>query len=187
MKKITLENIATEILNADLNQVACQFKIARLLTVIRDHKLYAEQYDNMGMCMQCEFEFHPSTGNAYMKMYHHYLRLKYNESEFTHLMQQFGWRKLAGAIKGSSRKIGYRKIKEIIDQQESAHRGRQFHIEVPEKDAARLCSVLSRFGMEEKEGGNRINTSTSMIGLLDDYERLDKARPGRDKKLQEAS
>ena len=102
MKKITLENVATEILNADLNQVACQFKIARLLTVIKDHKLYAEQYNSMAMCMQCEFEFHVKHWQrVHENVPSLILRLKYSESEFTHLMQQFGWRKLAGAIKGS--------------------------------------------------------------------------------------
>ena len=87
--------------------------------------------------------------------------------------------------KVASKKIGYRKIKSIIEQQESTQRGRQFHIEVPEKDAAFDCAPCSAAsGLSESKGGNRTNTSTSMIGLLDDYERLDKARPGRDKKLK---
>lgn len=170
-----LTKLLNQIRSLDKQQVEAQFQIANTLTAIKDHRFFEQaNYTSFEHMVHCELEFNKSTASRYCALYHHYVTWKYNKKEFLSLMQKFGWRRVEEALRGTDRKMGYRAITNrlaIIDENDN-----QFNFNLHDKrDAARFTSLLERHGLETHKNGTRINLTTSMLALLDDYEAL-KAR-----------
>ena len=175
--KLSLATLLASIAEYDLKQVEAQYNIANMLTAIRDHNLYKElDYETFPQMCEGELEFGYRTASNYVQFYANLERLKYTKEEALQLMQRYTWRALSKVLTGEDKKIGTRAIKNRIDNREpDQYQNVAFQL-ADKRAVARLDSLLSRHGCQLTTEGRRINSTSALLALLDDYERLTKVK-----------
>ena len=187
---VKLSKIISDIKSADIAQVESQLEIARLLTAVKKYKLYTPEFSDFKIMVQATLDFAPSAAEKYVSFYTHYEALKYGREEILKLMRQLGWRKVQFCLRGAKKKMGYRAMKNYLEEHYYAQ-DRQFNFNMlSDKSAQRLEKALKQHGLEISKGGRRAHMTESMESLLVDYEALKKHAaklPGKRKKLALAS
>ena len=184
--KIKINEVLGTIRAADVTQVESQLEIARLLTAIKQYKLYHPTFKSFEDMVKQELDFPVNAAIKYVSLYTHFLSLGYGREELLKLMRQVGWRVVQYCLARNKKKMGYRAMLNFVERNPRSAPN-QININVSSDIARqRFYKVLQQHGMLVDNKGQRKNVNVAFESMLADYVQLQKKTsrlPGKKRKL----
>ena len=184
--KIKINEVLGTIRAADVSQVESQLEIARLLTAIKQYKLFHPTYESFDKMVKQELDFSIHAANKYVSLYTYFLSLGYGREELLKIMRQVGWRVVQYCLSRNKKKMGYRAMLNFVDKNPRSAPN-QININVSSDIARqRFYKVLQQHGMLVDNKGQRKNVNMAFESMLNDYVQMQKKTPrlsGKKRKL----
>lgn len=162
-------DIIQRIIAYDTTHCESVYHIARLLTTLRDLKLHeALGYVSFNEMVRAELPFSITKANAYLRMQNQLTRLRYTKKQALQLISDHSPSEIAAALAHSDTKLTSDAVRAANQSEASTV---PFTVQLHERDYQRLERHLERYGLGRAKV-NRTNVASSLLALLDAYERL---------------
>lgn len=166
------QQLLATINDEDIKQVESQYKIARLLSVLRDANMHEElEYDSFAQMVQGETHFSYQTASEYCRLYNNYTRLKYTKREFLKILRTEHWRGVCKILSASSRKLSLRAISNAMVANRSKAKAQFNFLALNDGDITIIENALSRYGMQ-MAGNYRSGMSAALVDLIKKHDDL---------------